>query len=146
MAALLLSTDLPRSLETLAGLADLVRDLGQVYVRYSEGPACDDAPSVDSESGLPLPGLSANPLHCEDWWTRPLDDWLARQICQYRELQQKNGDRFAWILQGVEVGRGPDCEPLLRSVRPVGRPTDRLLAEAADRYRERFRAGKGPED
>ena len=109
-----------------------VCELGKAYIRYSEGPDRDVEESVDTESGLTLPGLSVNPLHPEDWWTRPIQDWLARQVCQYKELQEKNPDRFAWVLRGIEVGRGPDCEPLVRGL--------------VERYRERFEAGKGPED
>lgn len=122
------------------------KNIGRVYVRYSEGPERDDRPSIDTESELELPGLSVNPLHAEPWWTRPFEDWLARQICQYQQLQEKNPDRFAWVLQGVEVGRGPDCEPLLRDVRPVARLDASVLSEAGERYRARFHAGRGPED
>lgn len=87
-----------------------------------------------------------NPLRPEDWWTRPVEDWLARQVCQYKELQEKNPDRFAWVLRGVEVGRGPDCEPLLRGVVPIARLSDELLDEATTRHEEKFDAGRGPED
>ncbi|HET6301786.1 DUF6098 family protein [Microbacterium sp.] len=143
---LMCTTSLDESLGTLEELAARVRELGKAYIRYSEGPERDVEESVDTESGLTLPGLSVNPLHPEDWWTRPIEDWLARQVCQYKELQEKNPDRFAWVLRGIEVGRGPDCEPLLRGVVPIARLDDRLLDEAAERYRERFEAGKGPED
>jgi hypothetical protein len=143
---LLASTELDASIETLAGLADVVDRLGEAYVRYSEGPQADRQPSIDTESGLELPGLSVNPLHVEPWWTRPREDWLARQVCQYEELRRKNPNRFAWVLTGTVVGRGPDCEPLLREVMPVARLTNRLLDEALRRYQERFQAGRGPED
>ena len=143
---LMCTTSLDESLGTLEELAARVRELGKAYIRYSEGPERDVEESVDTESGLTLPGLSVNPLHPEDWWTRPIQDWLARQVCQYKELQEKNPDRFAWVLRGIEVGRGPDCEPLVRGVVPIARLDDRLLDEAAERYRERFEAGKGPED
>ncbi|WP_240658797.1 DUF6098 family protein [Microbacterium sp. CPCC 204701] len=136
-------TDTLRSLEELAAT---VRRYRRAYVRYSEGPEGDREPSVDTESGLTLPGLSVNPLHVEPWWTRPIEDWLARQVCQYRELQEKNPDRFAWVLCGTEVGRGPDCEPLLREVIPIARLDDVLLDDAVSRYETRFRAGHGPED
>lgn len=134
------------AISSLDRLADIVHRYGHVYVRYSEGPEHDRDESIDTESGLALPGLSVNPLHAEDWWTRPFEDWLARQVCQYRELSEKNPDRFAWALCGTEVGRGPDCEPLLREVIPVARLDGRLLEEADRRYQERFRAGHGPED
>jgi hypothetical protein len=143
---LFVSDDLPSVIGSLRELADLVREHGTLYIRYSEGPTHDRDPSVDTESGLTLPGLSVNPLHAEQWWTRPFEDWLARQVCQYRELSEKNPDRFAWALRGTEVGRGPDCEPLLRRVQPIGRLDEALLDEASARYEERFHAGRGPED
>lgn len=143
---LFLTEALGEALESLDDLADTVREHGRAYVRYSEGPERDAGGSVDTESGLTLPGLSVNPLHAEAWWTRPFEDWLARQVCQYGELSEKNPDRFAWVLTGVEVGRGPDCEPLLREVSPIARLDDQLLEEADRRYKARFRAGQGPED
>jgi hypothetical protein len=129
-------------------LEDLERMLGdtRLYVRYSEGPEHDsDGASVDTESGLELPGLSVNPLDPEAWWTRPTADWLARQLCQYKHLQDRNPERRAWLVRGAVVGRGPDCEPLLSDVDFVGELDEELLGEAEQRYRERFRAGHGPE-
>lgn len=147
MTTLLRATALADEIDTLADLARLACGSDTVYVRYSEGPESDrDGGSIDAESGLELPGLSVNPLRPEQWWTRPIEDWLARQVSQYRELREKNHERYAWVLRGREVGRGPDCEPLLREVTPVARLTDGLLAEADRRYRARFDAGRGPED
>jgi hypothetical protein len=143
---LVATTDLSRTFETLAELAEAAGE-AVLYVRYSEGPEDDrESGSIDTESGLELPGLSVNPLRPEQWWSRPVTDWLARQVCQYRSLQEKNPDRFAWVLTGREVARGPDCEPLLRECRPVARLADSLLDEALARYHERFDAGRGPED
>jgi hypothetical protein len=137
---------LPR-VESLDDLERLVRDRRSAYVRYSPGPERDSREqSIDTESGLQLPGLSVNPLRPELWWTRPMTDWLARQICQYEHLRQKNPDRYAWILDGRIVGRGPDNEPLLAGIHPLGRLSERVLDEARQRYRERFDAGKEPED
>lgn len=136
-----------RPLTRLAELASLVRSTPELHVRYSRGPEDDaDGGSLDTESGLELPGLSVNPLAPEAWWTRPLEDWLARQLCQYRHLAEQDEDRFAWVLRGREVGRGPDCEPLLADVDPVARLEESLLDEAEDRYRSRFDAGRGPAD
>ncbi|WP_210603064.1 DUF6098 family protein [Brevibacterium oceani] len=133
--------------ETLAALEELASTESGLYVRYSEGFDSDTrGGSIDTESGLELPGLSVNPLTPEDWWTRPLGDWLARQLCQYKHLQEKNPDRFAWILTGRQVGRGPDCEPLLVDVEPIARLSPKLLNEAQQRYREKFDAEKGPEN
>lgn len=144
--ALFVTETLYDSIGSLEQLADTVRRYGRLYVRYSEGPVADRDASVDTESGLTLPGLSANPLHAQAWWTRELEDWLARQVCRYRDLREKNPDRFAWVLSGTEVGRGPDNEPLLRAVVPIARLEDALLDEAERRYESRFHAGHGPED
>jgi len=136
-----------RELESLDELVELVRSRPGLHVRYSEGIESDrEGGSIDTESGLELPGLSVNPLDAEEWWTRPLADWLARQVCQYRHLSEKNPERFAWVLTGRQVGRGPDCEPLLADVVPVARLSDALLGEAEQRYNTRFDAGRGPED
>jgi hypothetical protein len=134
-------------LTSLSELADLVRHRPGLHIRYSEGPAHDAGRrSIDTESGLELPGLSVNPLDPETWWTRPLEDWLARQLCQYRHLAHQNPKRFAWVLSGSLAARGPDCEPLLRDVLPVAALDAVLLEEAERRYRSRFDAGRGPED
>ncbi|MGV9768940.1 DUF6098 family protein [Microbacterium sp. NPDC003461] len=131
---------------SLAELEELVGARPALHARYSQGPADDgDGGSMDTESGLELPGLSVNPLAPEPWWTRPVADWLARQLCQYRHLAEAHPDRHAWVLTGRLVGRGPDCEPLLAHAVPVARLDDRLLEEADARYREAFDAGQGPE-
>lgn len=70
------------------------------------------------------PGLSANPLDPEPWWTRPTREWPARQLCNDAHLQREDGERHGWVLAGTVVGRGPDNEP--RRV-----------------YEERFDAGRG---
>ncbi|MGX5695784.1 DUF6098 family protein, partial [Agromyces soli] len=133
-------------IEQLDELVGLVRERRGLCVRYSEGPEADAGRgSIDTESGLELPGLSVNPLDAEEWWTRPLDDWLARQLCDYRHLSRRNPDRYAWVLLGRFVGRGPDCEPLLADPVPVARLGERLLEEAEARYRRNFDAGRGAE-
>lgn len=140
-------SDVPPRVEHLAQLAAFVRACPGLHVRYSKGPD-DDASrhSVDTESGLELPGLSVNPLDAEEWWCRPLEDWLARQLSQYRHLAEKDPERVAWILRGEMCGRGPDCEPLLRNVEPVAMLGEALLEEAQRRYEENFDAGRGPAD
>jgi hypothetical protein len=133
-----------RIIDDLMEVERIVRSVEYLYVRYSKGYEYDSGSgSTDVESGLPLPGLSVNPLTPETWWTRPLRDWLARQICQYRHLGERQ-DRHAWILTGTCVGRGPDCEPLLTHVQPLGRLSDRLLEEAERVYEEEFNARQGP--
>jgi hypothetical protein len=132
----------------LDSLAALEMELGPapLFLRYSEGPDADASErSIDAESGLELPGLSVNPLDPEPWWTRPTADWLARQLCQYMHLGDRNPDRLAWVMRGRVIGRGPDCEPLLVDAEFVARLTDALLTEAEQRYRARFNAGRGPE-
>jgi len=132
---------------SLSELAHVVLTRSPLYVRYSEGPNRDaDGRSIDFESGLELPGLSVNPLTPEPWWTRPLTDWLARQLCQYQHLAQKQPERYPWILQGRVVARGPDNEPLLVDIEPVARLSDSVLREAEQRYRSNFDAGQGPAD
>lgn len=133
-------------LDSLDELDALVERMPGLHVRYSEGFEHDrDEASVDTESGLELPGLSVNPLDPQPWWTRERADWLARQLCQYKHLRERNPKRIALVLRGRMVGRGPDSEPLLTDVEPVARLSDALLDEAEARYRTRFDAGRGPE-
>jgi hypothetical protein len=133
-----------RVIATLDELCELVEGPWTVYLRYSSGFEADrGGTSRDGESGLDLPGLSVNPLTPEQWWTRPLTDWLARQVCQYRHLAEEE-ERFPWVLRGRCVGRGPDSEPLLTDVVPLGRLHDDLLQEAGRVYDERFDTGNRP--
>ncbi|MFC0681638.1 DUF6098 family protein [Lysobacter korlensis] len=134
-------------LDRLEQLEELVAANPDLHVRYSEGFEKDvGSGSLDTESGLQLPGLSVNPLNPEPWWTRPVRDWLARQLCQYKHLQEQNPHRHAWVLRGRMVARGPDCEPLLADVEQVDQLSDSLLSEAERVYQERFARGQGPED
>ena len=138
--------DLP-ACETLADVVGLVERIEPLYVRYSEGPDHDATEqSVDLESRLKLPGLSVNPMTPESWWARPVEDWVARQLCQYQHLAEQNPRRFAWLLSGEIIGRGPDCEPLLTDTLAIASVSPRALDEAADRYHRVFDAGRGPED
>lgn len=117
-------------------------DLGlPLYLRHSPGPEADAMhPSVDHESGLPMPGHSANPLRPPRWWTRPVEDWLASAVCQYlRELDE--GAR-PWVLTGDVIDVGPDNEPLLVEVRPIAWLSAELVTEAQHHYRHRMRAGR----
>jgi hypothetical protein len=129
--------DLP-VLDTLEGLARLVTD--GVFVRYSKGPQDDDgSTSRDYESGEELPGLSVNPLRPERWWTRPLEDWLARQICNYAHIKDESDDeRRAWVLSGDVVARGPDNEPLVQEFSALAFLSDDLIHQAKKVYEERF--------
>lgn len=133
--------------ETLEDIVRLVEQIEPLYVRYSEGPDHDaDGRSLDLESKLELPGLSVNPMTPESWWARPVEDWVARQLCQYQHLAEQNPRRFAWLLTGVITARGPDCEPLLVDTMAIAVVSQRALDEAAEHYHRVFDAGRGPED
>ncbi|WP_231706618.1 MULTISPECIES: DUF6098 family protein [Tsukamurella] len=134
-----------REVPVIGELAALVHEVDArrvLYVRYSEGPDADrrNGPSRDYEAEYVLPGLSVATLTPEPWWSLETRTWVVRRVCTYRELDV--ADRYAWVLTGRQVGRGPDHEPLVRSVSPVGRLTRALIAEAATEYRRRFAAGR----
>ncbi|MEU6355494.1 DUF6098 family protein [Streptomyces sp. NPDC047072] len=114
--------DLP-VVRSLAELTELVERHQGLYVRWSRGPATDLArvSSTDDLTGVPMPGLSANPLDVEEWWEgRSLEFWVARRLHDYSHLPHEKGPRVRpWVLQGRETGRGPDNEPLIAEVRPM---------------------------
>lgn len=110
------------TLETLDELMELVDDRHDLFVRWSAGPDTDEgAVSYDELTGVELPGLSANPLAVEDWWgDRSRRLWVARRLYDYRHLRELRGPQVRpWVLEGKEVGRGPDNEPLVACRRPV---------------------------
>jgi anti-sigma regulatory factor (Ser/Thr protein kinase) len=120
-----------RSLRELAGLVGTRQDL---FLRWSTGPGEDGRRSRDGLSGAPLPGLCAVPLAVEAWWGgRSGEAWVARRIRDYEHLAETRppGTR-AWVLEGEEVGRGPDNEPLVACIRPVAWVADEVVVEAAD--------------
>lgn len=133
-------TNVVSSLSELEALVDRDHPL---YIRYAQDPGVESRHrSVDAESGLELPGLSVNPLTPESWWTRPVGEWIARQICQYGHLRERDPGRHAWVLRGSVAGRGPDCEPLITNPTVVARLDDAVLDEAGALYRERFSPGR----
>jgi len=79
-----------------------------------------------------LPGLSANSLAVEPWWgDRSVRLWVARRLYDYAHLRERRGaDIRPWVLEGEEVGRGPDNEPLVRGDRPVGVLEDGVIEDA----------------
>ncbi len=83
--------------------------------------------SKDHESGIEMLALSVNPLSPELCWTRPLTDWLARQLCQFKHLFGENPKRKGWIAHGNNAGRGPDCDPLFTQVESAAKLSDALL-------------------
>jgi hypothetical protein len=130
------------TLDTLDALCRLIRGSAPLYVRYSKGPGHDRSEtSRDYESGLDMPGLSVNPLLPEPWWTKPVEQWVARQLCQYLKLHEGEGRR-AWVLRGEISGYGPDREPLLQPWEPVAWLSDDLIAEARDCYHANFDVGR----
>ena len=139
------SDDLP-VLPTLDELCDAVAP--DAFVRFSKGPEDDmDTGSTDYESGLELPGLSVNPLQPESWWDRPLQEWLARQICNYVHIAEESDDeRRAWVLTGRVVARGPDNEPLITDYRPVAWLSDDLIKQAKALYEQAFDVARDSTD
>jgi len=129
-----------RSLDQLVALLDEVDP--PVFLRYSKGPEHDrsSGPSRDYEADVELPGWSVTNISPEPWWSRPVEDWLARRICKYLELGREP-DRYPWLLTGSEVGRGPDHEPLVEVKSVLGRLDDALVEEAHRVYQERFDVG-----
>lgn len=121
------------TLGTLDDLIELLADRRDLYVRWSRGPD-QDLPSTsrDELTGVPLPGLSANPLAIEEWWgDRSARLWVARRLYDYRHLRDQRGpDVRPWILAGHEVARGPDNEPLVRCDEPVAWLDEQVVAES----------------
>ncbi|MFF8950703.1 DUF6098 family protein [Streptomyces sp. NPDC014940] len=119
------------SLEELTRLLSTRRSL---YVRWSRGPERDlpQVSSTDDLTGVKLPGLSASPLDVEEWWgTRPAHIWVARRLYDYCHLpQSKDARTRPWVLHGREVARGPDNEPLVTDVEPLGWIAEQTLEEA----------------
>ncbi|CAM5313468.1 hypothetical protein GCM10010343_29810 [Streptomyces avidinii] len=61
-------------------------------------------------------------MDVEDWWgQRPLRTWAARRLYDYSHLPRVKDARVRpWLPVGTEAGRGPDNEPLVRDVEPLG--------------------------
>ncbi|MEU2061038.1 DUF6098 family protein [Streptomyces sp. NPDC013455] len=135
--------DLP-VVTTLAELARLVERHRGLYVRWSKGPGTDldDVSSTDELTGVPMPGLSANPLDVEEWWEdRSPELWVARRLYDYAHLPHDKGPGVRpWVLRGRETGRGPDNEPLVADVEPLcwiaGEVIDAASDEVARQQRE----------
>ncbi|MFI5972755.1 DUF6098 family protein [Streptomyces sp. NPDC051452] len=121
-------------LASLDELTRLVTERHGLYVRWSCGPKRDLplASSKDDLTGVRLPGLSANSLDIEEWWgERPAHIWVARRLYDYCHLRRvKDARTRPWLLQGVEVGRGPDNEPLVADVEPLGWIAEDVIVRA----------------
>ncbi|MFI8193865.1 DUF6098 family protein [Streptomyces sp. NPDC085946] len=125
------------SLPTFTSLNELTRLVTSrrgLYVRWSRGPQHDlpDATSTDDLTGMKLPGLSASLLDIENWWgNRPAPIWVARRLYDYCHLPGVKDPRTRpWVLQGSETARGPDNEPLVTDVEPLGWISDYVIDEA----------------
>ncbi|QTD96304.1 DUF6098 family protein [Streptomyces cyanogenus] len=121
---------------TLTEVARLVEQHRGLYVRWSKGPGVDldDVSSTDELTGVPMPGLSANPLDVEDWWQdRSVELWVARRLYDYAHLPHDKGPGVRpWVLTGRETGRGPDNEPLVADVDPLCWIADEVIGAARD--------------
>ncbi|MFI8828829.1 DUF6098 family protein [Streptomyces sp. NPDC053431] len=124
------------TIRSLDELTELIAKRRHLYLRWSLGPQTDlSAPtSRDGLTGVELPGLSANPLDVEDWWgERSLRTWAARRLYDYSHLPHiRDGQVRPWLLSGTETGRGPDNEPLLTDVRPLGWVDEQVIAQAEE--------------
>ena len=129
------SSGLP-TIHDLDRLVDLVVAEPNLYIRWSRGPDIDlTTTSKDDLTGDELPGLCANPLRIESWWgPRPDRVWVARRLYDYRHLAS-GPEVSPWVLEGEEVSRGPDDEPIVRCVRPVARISPSVVEEAESTVR-----------
>ena len=127
----------------------------ELYVRWSRGPSVDlsgsnedGQTSRDSLTGVPLPGLSANPLAVEQWWgDRSVRLWVARRLYDYRHLRDLRGPGVRpWVLIGDLCGRGPDNEPLVSCRRPVAWISDDALRESQEAVEAQGSTQWGPLD
>ncbi|MFB7864769.1 MULTISPECIES: DUF6098 family protein [unclassified Streptomyces] len=125
-----------RTFDSLDALARAVGDRKDLYVRWSMGPEHDlrEESSQDDLTGAPLPGLSASSLRREAWWGgRSARLWVARRLYDYCHLPRvKNPRTRPWVLSGTEVARGPDNEPLVTDIAPVGWIAWTVITEARD--------------
>lgn len=148
-------TGYPGRMRTFADLTELTAlveermPATELFVRWSRGPDADGGRrSRDGLTGGRLPGLSANSLAVEPWWgDRPLRLWVARRLHDYRHLREKRGPGTRpWVLEGEEVGRGPDNEPLVRCNQPIGWISDDVLKESQELVDQHAATPWGPLD
>ncbi|MEV5936755.1 DUF6098 family protein [Streptomyces sp. NPDC052079] len=127
------TVDLP-TFSSLDELTRLITRRRGLYVRWSRGPQRDlpRTSSTDDLTGVELPGLSASPLDLEDWWgERPVRIWVARRLYDYSHLPQvKDARTRPWVLHGSETARGPDNEPLVTDIEPLGWIADEVITDA----------------
>jgi hypothetical protein len=63
-------------------------------------------------------------------------------VCKYAELAKNDPDRRPWILTGRVIANGPDHEPLVVDVEPIGWVGSSAVAEATQMYHQRFDVGR----
>ena len=126
-----------RSIGSLDELTALVEERGderRLFIRWSRDVDADLRAEVsrDELSGVELPGLSANGLAVESWWGhRPLRVWLARKLYDYHHLPRvRDAGIRPWLVSGVESGRGPDNEPLIKRCQVIAELLPALIEEA----------------
>lgn len=135
------------TVESLDDIVGLAESGVEVFVRYSEDPWQDTTSvSYDYEADVELPGVSATVVRPEPWWTRPAIDWVARRICKYLDLAEKDRSRRPWLLTGRVVGNGPDHEPLVADIAPIAWIGETALKQAKALYLNRFRVGRDSAD
>jgi Family of unknown function (DUF6098) len=129
-----------RSLDEVAELLVGWSDERELYVRWTDDIERDVKTEVsrDELTGVELPGLSVNPLHVEQWWDgRPMTTWVARRLYDYRHLHETRGsDTRPWVVAGVEIGRGPDNEPLIGHCTPIAEIDLSVIKAATDEVRQ----------
>jgi hypothetical protein len=137
-------------ISSLDELAELVSSHDSLFLRWSADPDADRqrTHSCDGLTGASLPGLSANPLDVEPWWgRRPTVLWVARRLHDYSHLRESRGPGTRpWVLEGEEVGRGPDNEPLVSCRSPIAFIDDKVLQAAEDLLAAHSNTDWGPLD
>lgn len=112
---------------SLDELVELAATHPALYLRWSGGPDADaDANAAhcsDGDGGATRTrgtGVVVNPLAVEpSWGDRPLRAWLVRRLHDRRHLGERTRDARPWLLEGDEVGRGPDGEAAVACRRPI---------------------------
>jgi hypothetical protein len=127
---------------TLEQLADLVAGDSPMYLRYFQGPGrgCCEGSQPRLRGRRDIAWTVGHHDRPGTMVPRAVEEWVARRICKYGELAEED-DRYAWLLKGIIVGRGPDHEPLLTDIRPLARLSRAVLEQATLLYHERFEVG-----
>ena len=118
---------------TLGELARLAEGRDDLFIRWSRGPEADaSGVCTDDMTGVELPGLAASPLTVDPWWEgRSIRLWVARRLYEYSHLKHEKGPGVRpWILEGTELARGLDNEPLVQCDRAVAWVSEAVLNEA----------------